>query len=164
MIFITVGTTKFPFTRLLKAVDKVMMNFKKKEKLVVQAGTSDYQFQHQNAQVFREVPFDKMVAFLKKSRQIICHGGPATIFLALKYGKNKPLVVPRTKKFGEHVDNHEVFFARFLKKKKKVAVVLPQEDLALKLKESFGHPIRSQGKKEIKPAKKLIKKLIKLTQ
>lgn len=164
MIFLTVGTTKFPFNRLLKAVDSAMIDFKKKESLIVQKGVSVYQFQYKKADVFQEVPFGKMIDFLKKSRQVICHGGLATVFLALKYGRNKPLVVPRTKKFDEHVDDHQIFFARFLKKREGMEVVFPQEDLPFRIKKYLYQPKKFGRKKETVPSKKLIKKLIDYTR
>jgi UDP-N-acetylglucosamine transferase subunit ALG13 len=44
---------------------------------------------------------------------IVCHGGPGTIIGCLAAGK-KPIVVPRTSSLGEHVDDHQVRFARRL--------------------------------------------------
>lgn len=156
MIFLTVGTTKFPFPRLLKAIDKAMMDFGKKEKLVVQAGTSDYQFRYQNTEVFPEISFDKFISYLKKARLTITHGGPATIFLALKYGKNKPLVMPRRKEFGEHTCNHQVHFVKFLQRKGLVEV-----GQTIRFIKS---PKKLLKKRKIFPSKKLIKKLVEYTE
>lgn len=164
MIFVTVGTTKFSFNRLLQAIDKAMLDSNKHESLIIQSGTSAYQFKYRNTQVFKEMPFDKMISFFKKSRLTICHGGPATIFLALKFGKNKPLAVPRTRKFGEHVDDHEVSFARYLKEGKKVEIVLPKENLSLKLKEYLNYQKVSKKRKNLAPPKRLIEKLVSFTK
>lgn len=159
MIFLTVGTTKFHFNRLLKAVDEVLTGFEKPESLMVQKGTSDYRFKYKKKDVFGEISFENMVSSMKKARVIICHGGPATIFLALKHGRNKPLVVPRSKEFGEHVDNHEVYFAQFLKRRGEAEAVLPQEDLLLKIAKYLRRPKRHQRKKRIVASSKLIEKL-----
>lgn len=163
MIFLTVGTTKFPFGRILEMVDKVMLKSQSTEDLIVQAGRSNYQFKYSKAQIFKEIPFGRMIFYLKKTRVVVTHGGPATIFLALKYNKNKPLVVPRTKKFGEHVDDHEIFFARFLRKEGKVEAVFPQEDLSLRIKDYLCQPKKSLKKEKVIPVKKLIARLIDYT-
>lgn len=163
MIFVTVGTTSFPFDRLLRAVDEVVSDSEKDEKLVVQQGVSEYQFKYPKTKTSKEQPFDKMISYMKKARVIITHGGPATIFLALKYGRNKPLVVPRAKKFREHVDNHELFFAKFLKRKGKIEAVFPEKDLPLEIKEYFRLPVESGVERKIVASGGLIKKLIDYT-
>ena len=48
---------------------------------------------------------------MQKADIIITHGGPATFMSAITNGK-KPIVVPRQEKFGEHVNDHQVDFAR----------------------------------------------------
>ncbi len=164
MIFVTVGTTRFPFNRPLKAVDEVMANFREGEKLMIQKGTAHYRFKYSNVEIVSELPFDKMIDFFKKSRVAICHGGPITIFLALKYGRNKPLVAPRSKEFGEHVDDHQVFFVRCLKQRGLVEAVFPDEDLALKIADYLKHPERLKTRKKLLPSRTLIEKLISYTE
>lgn len=164
MIFVTVGTTKFPFERLFKNIDQVMVDLGKQEHLIIQKGASRYYFRYPRSKVFSEVPFDKMIDYLKRARIIITHGGPATIFLALKYGRNKPLVVPRSKKFGEHVDEHEVLFAQFLKTQEETEVIFPHEDIYLRIRDYLHHPEKSWIKHKSRPSKKFIKKLTDFTQ
>ena len=163
MIFVTVGTTSFPFDRLLRAVDEAMSDPRKGEELVVQQGVSKYQFKYPKTKTFKELPFDKIISYMKKARMVITHGGPATIFLVLKYCKNKPLVVPRTKKYGEHVDNHELFFAKFLEKKGEIEASFPEEDLPLKIGKYFCQPVKSIAGRENVASRELIKKLIEYT-
>ncbi|PJE67790.1 hypothetical protein COU95_00380 [Candidatus Shapirobacteria bacterium CG10_big_fil_rev_8_21_14_0_10_40_9] len=109
------------------------------------------------------MPFDKMISYLKKARVVVTHGGPATIFLALKYGQNQPLVVPRTKKYNEHVDNHELFFARFLKEKGEIGAIFPEEDLPSKINEYFRQPVGSKSKKKSFVPNEVINRLIDYT-
>ncbi|CCF26446.1 Putative glycosyl transferase [Leuconostoc citreum LBAE C11] len=54
-----------------------------------------------------------MQQLLEEARIIITHGGPASFLSVLSQGK-KPIVVPRLTKFGEHVNNHQLTFAREL--------------------------------------------------
>ena len=164
MIFLTVGTTKFPFNRLLKAVDCALLDLDKKEKLIAQIGESRYNFRYKNAEIFKEISFDKMIFYFEKGRVIIAHGGLGTISLALKFGKNKPLIVPRSKRFKEHVDDQQIFLAEFFKKKGLIETVLPEESL----KEEVAHYIKSPDKpaKKARPSslEKMIKQLIDYTE
>ena len=164
MIFVTVGTTRFHFDRLLRAVDRAMIDLHSQEKLMVQLGRSHCRFKYPCTEIFSELPFNLMIDCFKKARIIISHGGPATIFLALKYGKNKPLVVPRTGKFGEHVDEHEVFFIQFLKKQGEIEAVFPHEDLSARIKEYLRLPEKRWVKHNSVPSQELIKKLTDFTQ
>ena len=67
MILATVGTTKFPFDRLLQQADDFMAkNGRKGELLIAQVGPSHYQFRYPRVKVFPELPFDKFVSYLKK--------------------------------------------------------------------------------------------------
>jgi Uncharacterized conserved protein len=47
---------------------------------------------------------------MQKSNIIVSHGGPSTFMKSLSLGK-KTVVVPRLKKFNEHVNNHQLDFA-----------------------------------------------------
>lgn len=134
MIFVTVGTTEFSFDRLLQAVDKAMVDLDKNEELIVQKGLSNYQFNYKNTKAFGEKPFAKLIDYLKKGRVVITHGGPGTIFLSLKYANCLPLIIPRLKRFGEHIDNHQWYFAKFLKNKNLGEVILDQRHLSEKIK------------------------------
>jgi UDP-N-acetylglucosamine transferase subunit ALG13 len=44
---------------------------------------------------------------------VVCHGGPATILEARRHG-HLPIVVARDPRHGEHVDDHQLLFARRL--------------------------------------------------
>ena len=53
---------------------------------------------------------------IAKADVVICHGGIGVITDCLRSGKT-PLVIPRRKSFGEHVDDHQVEIVNFLSKK-----------------------------------------------
>ena len=46
-----------------------------------------------------------------EARIVITHGGPASFIMPLQIGKI-PVVVPRQHQFDEHVNDHQVEFAR----------------------------------------------------
>ena len=52
-----------------------------------------------------------MIQKIKDARIVITHGGPSSFILPLQYGKT-PIVVPRMKKYDEHVNDHQVEFCR----------------------------------------------------
>ncbi len=169
MIFVTVGTTKFPFDRLLKAVDEAMEKIGGGEELIVQKGKSDYQFKYPNAKVFEEISYEQMIFYLKRARWVISHGGPATIFLALKYRENSLIIVPRRKKFGEHTDDHQFYFAKFLGKKKKGENIFFSKGLSDKITDCLKktpQKSRDKGSKKKAPSElqQLTKKLIDYSQ
>lgn len=105
MIFITVGSQKFQFDRLLRAVDELVANGTIKDEVFAQSGASNYKPEHYESKNFlnREEFQDAM----EHSTIIITHGGTGAIIGAIKRGK-KVVAVPRLKKYGEHVDDHQL--------------------------------------------------------
>ena len=105
MIFITLGSQKFQFNRLLKAVDEQVASGKIKDEIFAQIGASDYKPQN-----FRYKDFlnrDEFAGWQEKAEIEITHGGTGAIIGAVKKGK-KVIAVPRLKKYGEHVDDHQL--------------------------------------------------------
>lgn len=104
MILVTVGTQKFQFNRLLKAIDKEIEKGSIKEDVFAQIGMSDYVPQYYNHKAFTTP--EEMQELRKKASLIITHGGTNSIIEGLRL--NIPVVaVPRLEKYGEHVDNHQ---------------------------------------------------------
>lgn len=52
-----------------------------------------------------------MAALLERADVVVTHGGPGLIMEAIDAG-HRPVVVPRRARLGEHVDDHQVRFAR----------------------------------------------------
>lgn len=111
MIFLTVGTHEQQFNRLLQAVDELKGKGVIQEEVIMQTGYSDYQPRYCQAQSF--IPYDDLVALIKKARLTITHGGPSSFLLPLSF-KKQVLVVPRQKEYGEHINNHQVEFIEYL--------------------------------------------------
>ena len=104
MIFLCLGTQEFQFDRLLIEVDKLIKNGIIIEEVFAQIGFSEYipvGFEYRDF-----VDFDEFNLLLAECRYVITHGGTGTIIKALKKGK-KVIALPRLKKYGEHVDNHQ---------------------------------------------------------
>ena len=101
MIFVTVGSQKFQFNRLLKAVDELQTD----EEIFAQIGYSDYKPQNYNYKDFLDR--EEFTAWQEKADIVITHGGTGAIIGAVKKGK-KVIAVPRLKKYSEHVDDHQI--------------------------------------------------------
>ena len=105
MIFITVGTQKFQFNRLLKEIDKLIEEKKIFEEVFAQIGYSTYKPKNYAFKEF--INSEEYASILKKADIVITHGGTGTIIKSINLRK-KIIAVPRLKDFGEHVDNHQI--------------------------------------------------------
>lgn len=105
-IFITLGSQKFQFNRLLIAVDKLCeKNIICGDDVFAQTGYSDYvprNFSYNNFLDREEFSVE-----MGKADIVITHGGTGAIIGAVKKGK-KVIAVPRRAKYGEHVDDHQL--------------------------------------------------------
>lgn len=126
MIFVSVGTHEQQFDRLIKFIDDLKTKGKINEEVYIQSGYSKYE--SRQCKYKNLIQHAEMVDQIRNCRIFICHGGPGTIFLAFK-NKKIPVVVPRMKKYGEHVDNHQVDFVKRLEGKKKIVAVYEINDL-----------------------------------
>lgn len=105
MIFVTVGSQKFQFNRLLKELDILVDKKGIKEDIFAQTGYSDYKPKNYKYKNFLDR--DEFREVMEKSNKVITHGGTGAIVGAVKQGK-KVIAVPRLKEYGEHVDNHQL--------------------------------------------------------
>lgn len=105
MIFVTVGSQKFQFNRLLEKVDQMAGEGAVDEEIIMQTGAGGYIPRNCRYQAFydREL-FTDMV---ERCSVLITHGGTGTIVDAVKRGK-KTIAVPRLVCYGEHVDDHQL--------------------------------------------------------
>ena len=101
MIFVTLGSQKFQFNRLLQMVD----NLNTDEEIFAQTGYSDYKPKNYKFKDF--LSRDEYKEFIAKSDIVITHAGTGAVIGAVKQGK-KVIAVPRLSKYGEHVDDHQV--------------------------------------------------------
>ena len=105
MIFITLGSQKFQFDRLLRKVDELIENGMINEQVFAQTGHSTYVPKHFKTEAFMDR--DAFAATMEKADTVITHAGTGAIIGAVKKGK-KTIAVPRLAKFGEHVDDHQL--------------------------------------------------------
>lgn len=125
-IFVTVGTHISGFVRLLKETDDLIERGLIKEKVIGQIGNSKYEPKNYNW--FRFTSKEDYWDTLKRSKIVITHGGIGSISNALKFNK-KTIIVPRRKKFGEHIDDHQLDIAKEFEKQGKIIAVYDINDL-----------------------------------
>ncbi len=131
MIFVTVGTHEQQFNRLVFQVDKLKKDGCITEEVVIQSGYSTYIPKY--CKWYNFLSCDEMEKYISKARIIVTHGGPSSFVMPLRLGK-VPIVVPRQKKFEEHVNNHQVKFTLAVKKRSSNIIVVVEID---KLKDAI---------------------------
>lgn len=109
MIFVTVGTHEQQFNRLIKEVDKLKEDNIIKDNVYIQTGYSSYVPKYCEWSKF--LSYNEMEEYIKKATIVITHGGPAS-FINVLQKKKTPIVVPRCLEFEEHVNNHQLDFAK----------------------------------------------------
>lgn len=125
MIFVTVGTHEQPFDRLLKEIDRLKGEGIIEDEVFIQSGYTDYE--PQNCEWSKLIPAKEMENKISEARIVITHGGPASFIAPLQKGKI-PIVVPRQFEFGEHVNNHQLEFAKNVEERNKN--IIPVYDIA----------------------------------
>lgn len=123
MIFVTVGTHEQQFNRLVKKIDELKEKGIIEEDVIVQSGYSDYEPKHCTWSKF--LSYQDMCKYVKEARVVITHGGPSS-FIAVLQEKKTPIVVPRQYQYAEHVNNHQLDFARVVAEKQKNIILIEE--------------------------------------
>jgi UDP-N-acetylglucosamine transferase subunit ALG13 len=124
MIFVTVGTHYQEFERLVKKMDEIAAKID--EKVIMQIGYTNYE--PKNARWFKFLSYDEINTFYRKSNLIISHAGAGTLLDILNL-KKPSIIVPRLKKYGEHIDDQQIELGEALERSKKVIMLRDIENL-----------------------------------
>lgn len=128
MIFVTIGVM-YGFDRLVTRMDEIAG--KMTEPVIMQIGETAYQPKH--TKYFKYTSRDGMEDLYRNARIIVGHAGVGTITKALE--NKKPLIlVPRIKKYKEHINDHQLEIAKELEKERMAVIVYNIEDLESALK------------------------------
>jgi UDP-N-acetylglucosamine--N-acetylmuramyl-(pentapeptide) pyrophosphoryl-undecaprenol N-acetylglucosamine transferase len=103
--FVAVGTHVQPFDRMLAAVDEAVGTGALPGPAVGQAGVSAYAAENISLRPFMAP--DEITEAIRRARYVVCHAGCGIVSTALREGR-RPLVMPRLKRRGEHVDDHQL--------------------------------------------------------
>ncbi len=114
MIFVTVGTQKYQFDRLLKMLDQLIEEGVIKGEIFAQTGFSTYLPKHYESKPFlSQNEFENEIQY---AEIIISHAGVGAIMHCLKKEK-KLIIVPRNPKYKEHIDGHQFEIAKAFSEK-----------------------------------------------
>lgn len=135
-LFVPLGTQKFPFNRLIVALNELVeKGLYKPDEIVMQSAVYEVKpkFMH-----YEMIPSSQFEELIDKAEVVITHSGVNSIISCMK--RKKPLIiVPRLKKYGEHVDNHQMEIARLMSRKFGVIVVEDMSKLANAIEEVKSH-------------------------
>lgn len=111
MILVIVGSQKFPFDRLIRAVDQLVESGDIQEDVFAQIGTSEYVPKHMKYERYLDKRmFEESIA---NCDILISHSGVGSVMKGL-ICKKRVIAVPRYGRFNEHVDDHQLMIARVL--------------------------------------------------
>ncbi len=108
MIFVTLGTQDKKFPRLLDSIEKEIKNGNIKEKVVVQAGYTDYV--SNNMEIHKLISMEDFDRYIKECDILITHAGVGSIMTGITNNK-KIIAVARLKKYNEHTNDHQIQIA-----------------------------------------------------
>jgi UDP-N-acetylglucosamine transferase subunit ALG13 len=135
LVFASVGTDYHPFDRLSRWIDGWLESGgAAAARCFVQTGTSAVPRLAEHRQYLGHAEMEKMV---RSAAVVVCHGGPGTIMLAATLGK-RPIVVPRRKRYGEHVDDHQMAFAERIAAEGAVLLAQTEDELRACLDAALG--------------------------
>ena len=109
-MFVSVGTDYHRFDRLMGWLDEWFADDPKVGSVIVQRGTSNVPTQVESVDYLQRTG---LIEEFQKATVVVSHGGPATILESRSNGI-VPIVVPREAQYDEHVNDHQVDFAKRL--------------------------------------------------
>jgi len=131
MIFISAGTVEFPFPRLVSVMYENLLG--KKEKVIIQSGYGADLRSQKNITVQQFISLEETIAYYKKARINISAAGEGSCILLSQFSKNMFYVVPRMRKYNEHVDDQQLEIAEYFSKKKFAMVIEDTRSFSSKL-------------------------------
>ena len=130
--FVSVGNPTQPFRRLLDAVTIIASELP--QPVFVQSGSTPFHADGCESEPFLAMgEFENRVA---RSELLIMHAGAGSVIHAIRAGK-VPVVMPRRAPHGEHVDDHQVEFARELARAGRIVVAEEPVDLLRVVREAL---------------------------
>ncbi|GGI79642.1 hypothetical protein GCM10007973_15260 [Polymorphobacter multimanifer] len=124
--FVSVGNCTQPFPRLLDAIAALAPTLP--QPLVVQHGAGSFTLANASASASAFLPMADFEARVANAELLVLHAGAGSVIHAVRAGR-MPVVMPRRAALGEHVDDHQLEFARALDAAGRVAMAETPADL-----------------------------------
>lgn len=126
MITVITGMEVHPFDRLLIAIDEAVGDNLIKDEVFIQRGHTPYKPKHVRFEDF--IGFGELCTKIEGSNVVITHAGAGSTLTCLQC-KRRPICVPRQKKYGEHIDDHQLPLSQRLHDSGLVHQVLEMDEL-----------------------------------
>ncbi len=126
LIFVSTGSRKFQFDRLIKQVDYLAEQGLIEEKVFAQIAETTYIPKY--IEYKRYLSPEEFSGIQENADLIITHAGTGALIGALKKGK-QVIAVPRLFKYGEHSDDHQLQVAEALENEGYLRVVMDMDEL-----------------------------------
>ena len=142
MILVTVGNAFQRFTRLLDGVEAAAGDgLFGDERIVMQTGHNSA-FHSGRCETFAFTPLPEFERRLEDASLVISHGG-CTVLQVIRRGK-LPVVMPRLRRYGEHINDHQLYYAQALAKE---GLIIPAYD-ASELRDAIRAAQRRNGRQD----------------
>jgi UDP-N-acetylglucosamine transferase subunit ALG13 len=127
-VFVTLGNATQGFPRLLEAVDRLAGagGFGEREVFLQTGNTAGFHAAHCRSERF--LPMERFHEMIRDADLVVSHAGAGTLFHVLEAGK-VPVVMPRRKRHGEHVDDHQVELVQAMSEEDRVVAVYDAPEL-----------------------------------
>ena len=112
LVYVTVGSDHHPFDRIVEWVEDWYGSHLDRVSCVIQHGESIAPI---TAHGLKYTSGAEQSALIARAAAVVCHAGPATIAAVRRSGK-VPIVVARDDDRGEHVDDHQLRFAKHVER------------------------------------------------
>lgn len=125
-IFVALGTQRFPFNRLIEAINSMIDNDAyAPEEILVQSSIYDIKPKCASVGMISVDEFDR---YMREAEVIITHSGVNSIISCMRL--HKPFIIaPRLKKYSEHIDNHQIEIAQLMKDRFNAIILEDYSDL-----------------------------------
>lgn len=154
MIFLLTGTHEQQFDRVVRAVDELETG----EEKVIQYGYSTYRPVSSKSRDF--MSFDEVKNHMKQASVVVTHAGTGSVMLALSLGI-RPIVAPRYKIHGEHVDDHQLQLVDTLVKDGLVVPFYDGDSLEARIHEAR---VAMENPRKIEPDARLVSDIRKIIE
>ena len=131
VILVTVGMHSDGFLRLVQAMDRIAGQIE--EEVVMQIGSTPYQ--PRVAHWFAFTSQEEMNRLCEQARVIVSHAGAGSILTALRHHRAL-IVMPRRRRYAEHIDDHQLELADVLSSTGVLLVANNTDEFKAKLEEA----------------------------
>jgi len=136
------------FERLVRKMDEIAGKID--EEVIMQIGGTKYT--PKNAKYFDFATEQEIKELCRKARLVVTHGA-MSIVDALDQGTSV-VAVPRLKKYGEVIDDHQLYFVQELERTRKIIAVYDVNKLEETIKTMSARPARFVSEKRLVEALK----------